>query len=504
MVKSMPRKLIKTTALFAAILMLFPANFVRAQSVNSPNLISDTTVVQTEEDKEVDETVEQLTENLKSKLKRGTYYVFGIETKLNNSKEELKLLKKNINQIEDKIAQSKVKIEDLSSQLSNFDRLIEINKEKIGAVELQIAHTNNEILILADDMKRKEDELKKQIASLNSVISTYYLQNNTFFDPRSNEPKLLAFISSQNSTGQIMQENAYLLFLQNASNQAAQEIMSTQNAIDDKRAETEDKKQRILELQKMLEHEKQIFFDAQDSRKRLIDETKGKQAIYEALLEISKKEIEQVNDEIMRLKENYEFFNSKITELKNRPEAAGINIADLNLDEGEQILKGISQLSWPVSPSLGISATFHDSAYRATMGIAHNAIDIRITQGSKVRSAADGVVTKVADNGFGYSYIIIAHADKVVTLYGHISEMLVEEGEVVRQGQVIGLSGGIPGTKGAGWLTTGAHLHFEVFKDFQHVDPLEYLPLEFVPITSLPEKYLKRLSGELNLGVPAW
>ena len=77
-----------------------------------------------------------------------------------------------------------------------------------------------------------------------------------------------------------------------------------------------------------------------------------------------------------------------------------------------------------------------------------------------------------------------------------MSEILVNEGEIVRRGQTIGLSGGIPGNKGAGWLTTGAHLHFEVFKNFQRVDPLEYLPLEFVPVASLPEKYLKKLTGD--------
>ena len=66
----------------------------------------------------------------------------------------------------------------------------------------------------------------------------------------------------------------------------------------------------------------------------------------------------------------------------------------------------------------------------------------------------------------------------------------------MRQGGVIGLSGGIPGTKGAGWLTTGAHLHFEVFKNWKRADPLEFLPLELVPVTSLPEKYLKILTGQ--------
>ena len=61
-------------------------------------------------------------------------------------------------------------------------------------------------------------------------------------------------------------------------------------------------------------------------------------------------------------------------------------------------------------------------------------------------------------------------------MYGHISGFLVEERQKVRAGDAVALSGGRPGTKGAGRLTTGAHLHFEVLKDGTQVNPLQYLP----------------------------
>jgi murein DD-endopeptidase MepM/ murein hydrolase activator NlpD len=230
-----------------------------------------------------------------------------------------------------------------------------------------------------------------------------------------------------------------------------------------------------------------------DSKQRLLNETRGKQMIYETLLELSKQEESQVALQISNLQQNFEFFRTKLDEIKNNPLAAPLPETDFALDEDEKVLSGKAVLAWPVSPSGGISAFYHDESYKAAVGIQHNAVDIRVAQGSRVRAAADGVVTKVAENGFAYSYIIIAHANKIITLYGHMSEMLVSEGEIVRQGQVIGLSGGIPGTKGAGWLTTGAHLHLEVFNNWQHVDPLEYLPLEYLDQANLPEKYLKNM-----------
>ncbi|MEK9132601.1 MAG: peptidoglycan DD-metalloendopeptidase family protein [Patescibacteria group bacterium] len=475
----------KTKILILAVLLTVFLTPKALASEPSLNLLS-------EEDQQ---TIDTLKDNLKSKLKRGTFYVLGIETKIKNSTEELKILNKNMQALEEKIEDSKTKIDDLKSQLQNFDRLIVRNQEKIQAVELQVAEGKNQILVLEDDMHQAEGELDSQVKSLDKVISAYYFQNNLFFDAE-DSPRLLAFLAADGSTGEVLRENEYLLFLQNASNDLAKQIIETQNELNRKRTALEDKKEKTIELQNLLVREKRIFMDAQESRKRLIDETKGRQAIYEALLDISRKEVEQVNQEVMRLKENYSFFQARLDELKKLPGASGISL-DFQLEEGEIILKDINnELAWPVSPALGLSALYHDSAYEKAMGIRHEAVDIRLVQGSKVRAPADGIVSKVADNGFGYSYIIIAHPNKILTLYGHISEMLVTEGEIVRQGQVMGLSGGIPGTKGAGWLTTGAHLHFEVFKDFQHVDPLDYLPLEFVPITSLPEKYLKRLTGE--------
>lgn len=133
-------------------------------------------------------------------------------------------------------------------------------------------------------------------------------------------------------------------------------------------------------------------------------------------------------------------------------------------------------LQWPVQPQLGISATFHDSGYKARFGMEHEAIDIPVEQGSVIYSAADGVVTSVADRGMGFNALVIDHGGGVGTLYGHVSSFLVTEGQEVRAGDPVALSGGRPGTPGAGMFTTGAHLHFEVHRDGAAADPLDYLP----------------------------
>lgn len=443
--------------------------------------------------------VEQLlADRLKKKVKQGAFFILGIEQKLQSQREELKLLRQNIGTLEDKVDESHEQINNLETQLANLDNLIGKNKERVRAAVLLGAEFENGIQTLTDDINQQEKSIKIQIEALDEAMTAYYIQNNTFFDFGSGEPSLLAFLSSEDTSGDILQKNGYLYFMQSALQELSTKILRDQVALDDKKNELKEKKDELQKLQSLLNREQKTLTQAQTSRQKLLEDTKGRQAIYETLLELSKKEEEQVSVTITHLKENYAFFQAKLDDLKNLPQSVNQESFDLlSLDsQGVTLQKGDEPLAWPVPPNLGLSALYHDNEYKKALGVQHNAIDIRLAQGSKVKSAADGVVTKVADNGFAYSYIIISHPGKFMTLYGHLSDMVVSEGEIVRQGQTIGLSGGIPGTKGAGWLTTGAHLHFEVFKDFEHTDPLEYLPLEFVPVSSLPEKYLKRLTGE--------
>ena len=129
---------------------------------------------------------------------------------------------------------------------------------------------------------------------------------------------------------------------------------------------------------------------------------------------------------------------------------------------------------WPVHGV--ISAGYQDEDYHDHFGFEHDGIDIAVVQGTPVRSAATGIVFVARDGGeTGYSYVIVAHRSGYATLYGHLFEIHVEPGQEISAGEIIGLSGGTPGTYGAGPFTTGAHLHFEVLWRGENRDPMMFL-----------------------------
>lgn len=177
------------------------------------------------------------------------------------------------------------------------------------------------------------------------------------------------------------------------------------------------------------------------------------------------------NTLVMLLKDQEDTDEKLVEFLRQVWEADGkAHVATMGMDSSDRII-----ISWPVQPTEGISADFEDPFYLERFGIAHEAVDIPVLQGSDVHAAAGGVVNVAANNGMGYNYVIIRH-NGFATVYGHVSEILVTPGQEVQEGDVIAKSGGQPGTPGAGGLSTGQHLHFELVSAGQKIDPMPYLP----------------------------
>jgi murein DD-endopeptidase MepM/ murein hydrolase activator NlpD len=100
----------------------------------------------------------------------------------------------------------------------------------------------------------------------------------------------------------------------------------------------------------------------------------------------------------------------------------------------------------------------------------HSGLDIAAQWGAPIYAADTGVVVTALKLGTGYGwYLVIDHENGYRTLYSHMSEFYVDYGERVVKGEVIGLIGSTG-------LSTGPHLHFEIFQNGVRVNPLNFLP----------------------------
>ena len=103
----------------------------------------------------------------------------------------------------------------------------------------------------------------------------------------------------------------------------------------------------------------------------------------------------------------------------------------------------------------------------------HAGIDLAAMRGTPVMASASGVIVQ-AQYVAGYgNNIIVSHNNRFKTRYAHLHKMYVKPGQTVEQGQKIGAVGATGYVRKSG--RDGSHLHFEIYSDGRHVNPLKYL-----------------------------
>ena len=98
----------------------------------------------------------------------------------------------------------------------------------------------------------------------------------------------------------------------------------------------------------------------------------------------------------------------------------------------------------------------------------HNGVDIAAAMGANIRCVLPGTVDEVGESEIFGNYIVIRHSDSLKTMYGHCSEILAEEGAVIRRGENIA-------KVGSTGVSTGPHLHFTIYINDISIDPTEFL-----------------------------
>ena len=206
-------------------------------------------------------------------------------------------------------------------------------------------------------------------------------------------------------------------------------------------------------------------------REELQEETDALQIIFDMLVaKIAENEEEerqlyqakeQISDQVLALTQQISDLDAEIqAELERRRLERGTD----TIFGGEPARPGTGVFLWPSDVTFGISSPFGPR-----WNTMHWGIDIPAPMGTNVLAADCGVVVDSRWNGgFGY-YILINHGNGYFTLYAHQMQNLVSAGQMVSRGEVIGLVGSTG-------FSTGPHIHFEIHRHGERVDPMIYFP----------------------------
>lgn len=142
-------------------------------------------------------------------------------------------------------------------------------------------------------------------------------------------------------------------------------------------------------------------------------------------------------------------------------------------------------LSWPVE----VCKCWLSSLFGPRKSGYHNGVDLAASQGTPVYAAAGGTIEtaqkSLDKNGYG-NMVLVAHDDgDYKTRYAHLHSLLVKKGDSVEQGQKIGSVGATGRVVGKTAKSDPSHLHFEVYRNNNRINPL-------IPLFAADSAWVKR------------
>ncbi len=137
------------------------------------------------------------------------------------------------------------------------------------------------------------------------------------------------------------------------------------------------------------------------------------------------------------------------------------------------------EFAMPVSGDITFDYAVEKLAYSKTLEEwrAHEGVDIAGDLGATVKAAADGVVSEVKNDPRYGIIVILEHSNGLKTLYANLaSDDMVAPNQKIKKGDIIGSIGNTASFEAA----EQSHLHFEVLKDNENVNPASYIPVKQV------------------------
>ncbi|MBD3251515.1 peptidoglycan DD-metalloendopeptidase family protein [Candidatus Uhrbacteria bacterium] len=371
--------------------------------------------------------------------------VDSLENEIERKQGRVKEIDSLIESYQGKIAERRNEAQNLENQIVLLDNRVTEKELAVERTQIEIESLTLEIELMGQEIDSQETRIDRQKALIKDLLRRINEQDEvTTFD----------VLLTQDSLSDFFREYEEIKGLESDLGNALGEVKHHKTILEDRRLTKEQKQTTIEDERRTLRKEMLALEAEQNFKESLIAQTK----------------------------ENEEEFQRILYELRQQQQSASNIIANLEQELQDRLrsvddalARGDAMLNWPMDPSRGITAIFHDPGYPFRHLFEHPGIDLRASVGTTVKSAGGGYVAWNKTGRMYGNYTMVVHTGGLATVYAHLSKFLSPADTFVDRGDPIALSGGAAGAPGSG-LSTGPHLHFEVRKDGIPVDPEHYLP----------------------------
>ena len=335
------------------------------------------------------------------------------------------------------------------------------------------------------ETKERIAELQKQIAEAKSkkedVMGTKYLldqRNQLLMDQIGDTQEQIDLYAQQITEYEDMEAEQYALFCQQVRSEEERGSLSYWSVLF-KATSISDLLNRLEFVNEVAEYDRNLIEAIRQTRENIKTE-KAAMEEQEQLLAKQQDELQQQVDEAAALIAEYAATQKGYEELAaaEEREAKEIEAQIKKLLETSDVTPSPGGFIWPVSTSKIITSPMGGRVSPGGIGSTnHRGVDIggvgttsaaMATKAGKVILARTVVYGSYGGSGYG-NYVVVDHGGGYTTLYAHLTSVKVSVGDMVGQGDTVGITGSTGNS-------TGPHLHYEVMINGVNQNPLDYLP----------------------------
>ena len=354
------------------------------------------------------------------------------------SESDLQKVRKEIQQLESEIASKASRERSLLEQVEDADREIGLKRKLLNSLDQEKREKQIRIRQTETTLEKTLDSYEKTKALIGRRMAALYMRGHLA------DWEALFSLSSLNQALVLMQYQKRIIETDRRNMQAL--------------SEKEDKIQRQQNiLRRELRAKDELLREETEAAKDLEEKKTSRQALLSSVRQDKK----QLQEKLRRKQQAYEEIKGRISRAEQQTKTF-VSEAD-----GRRFAQLKGKLDWPVKGSV-VAKHGRVKDPELKTWIENLGIDIQASDGDAVRSVSMGEVVGVTwMRGMG-NVVLLAHGGGYYTVYGHLDVVLVESGDSVEKGAVIGYAGDDQGLN-------GSMVHFEVWKGANHVDPAEWL-----------------------------
>ncbi|MFD3446194.1 murein hydrolase activator EnvC family protein [Microbacteriaceae bacterium 4G12] len=376
-----------------------------------------------------------------------------IQSQLDGKQQEIQNKQTQKQQLEQGVQELQKKLEEVTASITKNEQDLTRTKEEIQKTQAEIDQKNEHIAQLQIQIKKRQTLINERLQSLQEQPHT-----NLITEVLVNTKNFADLLSNIYSVSLVL----------NSDNDILKDQVQDQKTLEKEKQAVEEKKKQSQAAQESLQKQQQELAANQQQQQVLMQELHTKLAKTEeeimsateasSILEAQKRAVQQTIE------------NEKSAAAAPKPAASsssGSSGSNSNSSSGEINVSGF------IRPAAGIITSGFMSDGRN-----HPGVDIAASGNVPIYAAADGVVIRsYLSTSYGNA-VFISHrinGKTYTTVYAHMSSRAVSEGQVVKQGQQVG----VMGSTGE---STGQHLHFELHNGEwnEHktnaIDPQQYIP----------------------------